>query len=279
MFDSARRYFLRDPVGFIKAIASDPAETINAVRERIVARRGRHVPPDVYVADADWQRWLHDRLGLPWPCPLSSEFYDLWPQVVAELEGKGIRVGPMSFKNWNDGDAAFVRAIWCLTRHLRPAKVVETGVAHGMTSRFILEALERNGAGHLWSVDYPPLDEAYHEQIGVAVPADKRARWSYIRGSSRLRLPPLLAELKEIDLFIHDSLHSEANVCFELERSWAALRRGGAIVVDDIDSNWGFHLFTQKLPQGSFVSCEAEPLRPDSRRFNQKGLFGIACKT
>jgi hypothetical protein len=34
-------------------------------------------------------------------------------------------------------------------------KVVETGVAHGVTSRFILEALSRNGDSHLWSIDLP----------------------------------------------------------------------------------------------------------------------------
>lgn len=75
---------------------------------------------------------------------------------MRELEEKGIRVGPESFKGWNDGDAGLVRAIWCLTRHLRPSNLVETGVAHGLTSRLILEALERNEAGHLWSIDHPP---------------------------------------------------------------------------------------------------------------------------
>jgi hypothetical protein len=61
----------------------------------------------------------------------------------------------MSFGPWNDGDAGLVCAIWCLIRHLRAERIVETGVAHGFTSRFILEALESNRAGHLWSVDLP----------------------------------------------------------------------------------------------------------------------------
>jgi hypothetical protein len=41
-------------------------------------------------------------------------------KVLAGLEAKGIRPGPESFKGWNDGDAGFVRAIWCLVRQLRP---------------------------------------------------------------------------------------------------------------------------------------------------------------
>jgi hypothetical protein len=105
-----------------------------------------------------------------------------------------------------------------------------------------------------------------------------RKRWSYIKGSSRRRLPAVLAELGEIDLFVHDSLHSEQNVRFEMESAWTVLRDGGAIVVDDIDASAGFHAFTHAHSTCPFMVCEAEPVRPDLRRFNQKGLFGIILK-
>jgi Methyltransferase domain len=198
--------------------------------------------------------------------------------VVTELEAKGIRPGPESFDSWNDGDAGLVRAIWCLAHHLRSKNVVETGVAHGITSRFILEALERNGDGHLWSIDLPPIERGWQEQVGLAVPDHHSNLWTYIKGSSRLRLPKLLSQLGQIDLFVHDSLHSERNVRFELDRAWANLRPGGAIVVDDVDANWGFHSFTKTFSAHQSVVCEAEPLHPDLRRFNKKGLFGIILK-
>src|SRR5712664_2953661 len=135
-----------------------------------------------------------------------------------------------------------------------------------MASRFILEALERNGSGHLWSIDRPPMERDWHEQIGLAVDDAFRHRWSYIRGSSRRRLPAVLSQLGEIDLFVHDSLHSERNVRFEMDRAWAALRPGGAIVVDDIDVNRGFRSFMQSFSGHHSIICEAEPLRPDFRR-------------
>jgi hypothetical protein len=91
-------------------------------------------------------------------------------------------------------------------------------------------------------------------------------------------LPGVLAELGEIDLFIHDSLHSEQNVRFEMDSAWAVLREGGAIVVDDIDANAGFYAFTQAHSSCPSLVCEAEPIRPDLRRFNKKGLFGIILK-
>jgi hypothetical protein len=88
----------------------------------------------------------------------------------------------------------------------------------------------------------------------------------------------VLRQLGEIDLFVHDSLRSARNVRFEMDLAWAALRPGGAIVVDDIDANRGFHTFTQSFFGCDSIVCEAEPLRLDLRRFNKKGLFGIVLK-
>jgi Methyltransferase domain len=247
-------------------------------REQYAAHREGHTPPDLYTAEENWESRLCAVLELSSPGEITSEFWDLWPKVIKELDAKGVHVGPESFKGWNDGDAGFVRAIWCLVRCLRPKHVVETGVAHGLSSRFILEALERNGDGHLWSIDRPPMEPEWAAQIGIAVDGRFQHRWSYILGSSRRRLPSLLRQLGEIDLFVHDSLHSERNVRFEMDRAWAALRPGGAIVVDDIDVNRGFYTFTQSFSGCDSIACEAEPLRPDLRRFNKKGMFGIVLK-
>lgn len=262
----------------VAAIASAPAEAAIIIEERVAKRCERSVPRDLYQAEDDWECRLHNCLGVPWPCPAVSEFWPLWQDVIEELKAKGMRVGPNSYLSWNDGDAGFVRAIWCLVRHLRPDNVVETGVGHGVTSRFILEALERNGAGHLWSIDRPPLNHKWHSEIGVAVGGRYPTRWSFVKGSSRRHLPSVLSDLGQVDIFIHDSLHSERNVRFEMDRVWPVLRPGGVVVVDDIDANWGFYRFTQAYSGLEAVVCEAEPLEPDLRRFNAKGLFGIALK-
>ena len=103
-------------------------------------------------------------------------------------------------------------------------------------------------------------------------------RRQLIKGSSRRNLAPLTRELGTLDLFIHDSLHSGRNVSFELEEAWRVLRPGGAIVVDDVDANSAFHEFVARNPGHFSVVCEAEPVRPDMRRFNEKGLFGIILR-
>jgi hypothetical protein len=235
-------------------------------------------PPPEYLPDYDWEQQMHASLGVPWPCNAAAEFWALWPQVIKELEAKGIRPGPESFQIWNDGDAAFVRAAWCLVRHSKPKRVVETGVAHGVTSRFVLEALKANGDGHLWSIDLQIDDPHWRAQVGAAVGDGHADRWSYIQGSSRRRLPPLLSRLRQVDLFIHDSMHTDRNVRFEMDRAWTAMGAKGALLVDDVDVNWGFRTFRQDFPGYRSMIGEAEPLHPDLRRFNKKGMFGVVLK-
>jgi hypothetical protein len=276
MFD-LRPYLVR-PGTTLVAVISDPVESWIRFWEQYAAHREGDAPFDLYAAESNWEARLHEFIGLSSPARITAEFWALWSKVIEELKAKGGRPGPESFKGWNDGDAGFVRAIWCLVRQLQPRKVVETGVAHGVTSRFILEALEKNGIGHLWSVDRPPIESEWKNRIGIVVDSRLVHRWSYVLGSSRRRLSRVLFELGTIDLFIHDSLHSERNVRFEMDHAWAALRPGGLIVVDDIDTNRGFYSFTQAFPGHWSMICEAEPLRPDLRRHNKKGMFGIVCK-
>lgn len=277
MMTAAFRYVTRHPGRALQALAQNPLSVWDTMYDRMVQNREYKRAPYSPKSDPDWQQRLTDRLLFDANAAL-GEFDLLWPQVIAELEARHVPTGPISFNGYNDGDKGFVRAVWLMVRGLRPGHVVETGVAHGMTSRFILEAMDRNGLGNLWSIDRPPLDPAMRAQVGAAVGTPHPYRWKLIAGTSRRCLPGLLTSLGRIDLFIHDSLHTERNVRFELDRAWEMLRPGGAMVVDDIDSNWGFDAFVKSQDGFEAIVCEAEPIRSDSRRFNGKGLFGIILK-
>ena len=142
-----------------------------------------------------------------------------------------------------------------------------------------LEALASNGTGHLWSIDLPPLgDGSLRAQVGSAVPESLRDRWTYVYGSSRRRLPRLLDQLEGIDLFVHDSRHTERNVLFELEHAWKAIRPGGVLLVDDVDLNRGLHSFEAAHPERRSIVCRAEPLRPDHGRQDDKGAFAVIAQ-
>jgi hypothetical protein len=262
-----------------RAGLADPVEVPLKILDRLVEKREQGRAPYFYETDPSWEQRMHELIGAPWPCTAVSDFWDLWSEVLGELKAAGLSIGRGAYGGWGDGEPGMTRAAWCLTLHTKPRAVVETGVARGITSRFILEALDRNGDGHLWSIDLPPaVDTSLHEQIGAAVPERCRARWSYVRGSSRRRLAPLLAELGEIDLFVHDSRHTERNLRFELDHAWAALRRGGVILADDIDVNHGFHSFTETFVGQQAFACHAEPLEPDPHRQDEKGVFGLVIK-
>jgi hypothetical protein len=259
-----------------------PVQGVERVRGRIdrrgdmrdLAMLGMSVS-DFYDAAADWSPRLHVLLGLPWPCPAVTPFEQVWDRIVADLVGAGARVGIRSYAGWNDGDKAFAEAIWCIIGHLRPGKVVETGVAHGITSRVVLEAMQRNGSGHLWSIDLPAVDSALHSEIGMAISPDLRPRWTYVPGTARQQLPRLLGELTQIDLFIHDSLHTGRNQMFELESAWSAMREGAVAVVDDIDHSVAFRTFVDRGGQRGWLAAK-HVTGPGLAA--EAGLWGLAIK-
>jgi predicted O-methyltransferase YrrM len=148
--------------------------------------------------------------------------------------------------------ALLIRAVVRLTR---PAIVVETGVAQGLTTAVILQAMAENGGGRLYSVDVPPpiADEGY---VGSLVPDRLRVRWTLRTGLSRVRLPPLLAELGTIDLFLHDAEHKYDSQIEEYEQAWPRLRAGGYLVTDDVDTP-AFMDFAARVGGAPFLIGEA----------------------
>jgi len=228
------------------ALARNPPEAIERARDRVAEKLDRrHAKAPDYDVDPDWERRFHERIGAPWPCTETTRFERLWVDVVESLVSRDLRVGRGAFGGWDDADPALARAVWCLALHLKPKVTVETGVARGLTTRFLLEAMERNGSGSLFSVDLPPLIQRdLAVETGAAVPTSLRTRWTCVAGSSHRRLPALLDRLDRVDLFLHDSSHTTRNVLFELERVWKVLVDGGVILVDDVGYNRGFGLFT-----------------------------------
>ena len=253
-----------------------PRDGIARIRARIDGRRDQREvaalgrpQSEHYAVVPDWSRALHEAIGAPWPCREPRRFGEVWEATLSGLAAAGLRVGLASYRGWNDGDRAEAEAIWCLVAHTRPATVVETGVARGLTSRVILERLQRNGTGQLCSVDLPAVDPGLHHEIGIAVPETLRPRWTYVAGTSRRRLPGLVRRLKRVDLFVHDSLHTGRNTGFELDTVWPALAPGGVAVVDDIDHSLGFSRFTERVAPAHWIAA---------RHVTGSGLWGVAVK-
>ena len=187
----------------------------------------------------------------------------LWVRVEGDLEALGAARWPF------EGDRVLARSVWCAARHSQPSSIVETGVARGVTSRVILEALHRNGRGTLWSVDLPPLRDPWFSESRTAVPRELWDGWNYVRGSSQRVLPGVVAEVGQIDIFLHDSLHTYRHMSFELDLAKRSLSPTGVIVADDVNQNQAF----AETLQGD-RDWDALTARHESKR----GAIGVAWR-
>lgn len=144
-------------------------------------------------------------------------------------------------------------------RALRPSVIVETGVAHGVTSAYILAALERNAHGHLYSIDRPPLARHSGDFVGACIPDALKAGHTLIRGDARAKLPAVLNSLGGVDMFVHDSDHSYRHMKFELGLARRHLRVPGVVISDDVDYNAAFHEFVSDAkPTASLVMVRGD---------------------
>ena len=247
-----------------KAIATQPYEGVQRTFERVAEWRDWRRPSWPYEVTEAYEERLHELIGIDWPCDERDSFEKVWEAALDDLAARGLQVGRGAFGGWDDADARLGQVAWCLARHLRPQRIVETGVARGLTTRVLLEALERNGRGRLWSIDLPPLlERSLAQETGAAVPERLHARWTLLRGSSRKLLPGLVADLSQIDVFVHDSMHTARNLRFELEQVWPALAPGGAMLIDDVEKNVATGQFRQarsETPAVTFTSDDGEVL-------------------
>ena len=137
--------------------------------------------------------------------------------------------------------AGLAALAYAVVRAQRPERVIETGVATGVTSAHVLAALADNGAGELHSIDLPPPEFLDTPLAGGAVPPELRAGWRLRHGSSRRLLPGVLRETAGVRrLFIHDSDHRYEPMRWELEQALAAFGPGDAVLADDVDGNDAF---------------------------------------
>lgn len=140
--------------------------------------------------------------------------------------------------------------LYAVVRAVKPAVVVETGVASGLSSAHILRALAVNGSGALHSIDLPNVQHGSILPRGRAsgwiVPDSLRGPWTLHVGDSREILPALLGALGRVDLFLHDSDHSYESMSFEFEQAYPRLAPGGLLMSDDVHLHGAWKDFCAK---------------------------------
>ena len=141
------------------------------------------------------------------------------------------------------------RALYITTRILKPEIVIETGVFEGHSSLSLLLAVEENSKGYLYSIDLPSPELPPDKEPGWIVPEHLRKRWDVRLGKSSELLPDLLEEVKEVDIFLHDSKHSYENMYWEYKTAWNNIKKGGLLLSHDVSQNTAFRDFAKHVSE------------------------------
>lgn len=204
--------------------------------------------------EAVYQGYKEEILSSGLIAELEKKLQDFSSKLNGELRGIALGTGAMNIYQGIK--------LYAIIRHLKPEKVVETGVCNGASTSYILKALEKNGKGTLYSIDFPDVLNKDNPEIwegkgsstipedgatGWLVPEELRSRWELHLGKSQDKLPPLLKELGSIDFFVHDSEHSYECMTFEFETSYPHIREGGILASHDIDDNTSFQDFCKGM--------------------------------
>ena len=169
------------------------------------------------------------RLGVDVSPPLSERA----DRVMAEL-GERPDSGALRYPERFAVEYESGRFLFLAVRSLRPGLMVETGVANGSSTFLILTAMDENGEGALVSFDIA-------HDVGALLTEQERAssRWD-LRIITPGTFPTAIEDLDRIDVFLHDSDHSYANVTAELGHAWPRVRSGGLVVADDGETSYAF---------------------------------------
>jgi len=243
-----------------------PDQLINWILMQVALVSDRLMPTAPSYSAIDWPAALVELGGV---FPGSARFL-LEPeahQIEQHAREKSpIERGTGLLARALDSDLTLARCLYLMCRALTPSVVVETGVANGMTSAFILQALAVNNRGVLHSIDLPLPPKMVKQTIGTLIPEELRSRWRLHLGSSR-RVLPKIVRTEGIDMFIHDSLHTYKNMKREFQVVWPRIRSSGVLVSDDVETNIAFDELRALGPRyWQVVKQEQKP----------GALFGIA---
>lgn len=241
-------------------------------------RRSPALPTDVLEIARRAHRALGDaRAGIQtaWIQALTGASGESIASVVSELEEHLEVENEIRRRHRRAGREHYaqIRApleLYAITRLVRPAHIVETGVSSGVSSAHFLLALKKNRRGRLHSIDRPTFQQgpSFHpkespvtlppgEASGWAIPPVLRRGWDLRLGASEALLPGLLEELPSVGIFLHDSLHTPAHLTFELETVRPKLVPGAVVLADNTAwTGTSFPRFARKLgvpvvPRGS----------------------------
>jgi predicted O-methyltransferase YrrM len=158
--------------------------------------------------------------------PVIKQIYE--SGVVEDAQGKSFPVRP-----WGIPFESGV-VLYNLIRACKPGRTLETGMAFGMSTLFICQALRDNGSGQHTAID--PYEESSYSSIGLLniERAGLRELLRFYPSTAAEVLPRLLLEEERLDFAFIDGRHLFDWALLDFFYIDKMLRVGGHIVFDDL---------------------------------------------
>ncbi len=182
---------------------------------------------------------------------LLKEGEDIFNKILTECSGA-------TYSSNFDCEKGMASFLYASILTIRPNIVVETGVASGISTNVIMQALEKTG-GKLHSFDVDERCSRIYDGSGD---------WNFhlLKRNLKRSLKSEIKSIGPIDYWIHDSNHGYSWQSYEYQLATEMLAPKGILISDDIDAStaWGL------LHKSPFIFGGAV--------FDSRKMFGVALK-
>lgn len=195
-------------------------------------------------------------LGNNIPETIKKEFIELQSSLQTKYNSIQLKY-PLDYKI--EDSTSFL--LYSFIRLYHPLKILETGVANGHSTFFILNALIKNAKGKLYSID---IDS----NVGSLITEDLKKHWELfiLSKTNKKSLGEIFKKLYPVDIFIHDSNHFYYWQELEYNLAFRFVKKEGFIMSDDVDTSYAFLDFIKRNDLNPFFLY-------DSRK-----VFGLVKK-
>ena len=172
--------------------------------------------------------------GLNFPDDEIHKYFQEFQTLLQQLENRmrdTVKLYPRDYGSETES----AKVVYFLVRAKKMNSVVETGVANGISTFFILNAMILNGFGKLTSIDIS-------HNVANFLNDNERKYWQLrvLEGKWRKTFCNFIEQVPIIDAFIHDSDHSYPWQLLEYDTALSNLNSKGYILSDDVDCSFAF---------------------------------------
>ena len=143
--------------------------------------------------------------------------------------------------------------------NFKPNIILETGVAAGLSSRCILEAIKKNSKGILYSSDFPYFRLNNPEKyIGIMVPEELKKNWRLEILGDVKNIKKFKSEINHADIILYDSDKRYSGKINFFKSVNSLIKSNTIIVVDDLHNDSFFLEYVKEMKCKNWFIVESK---------------------